>query len=217
MERARLITFEGIDGSGKTALSKLLFERMQDVHHAVSYVEEFCEEYLDGYIQNGLKRDPYLKLKPELYSSWGQTLLFASSYTYKYETRIEPRLKRDELLLVDRFRDTVFAFHSVLFEEWDGLSREEAEAWISQILKPLPQPDLTFFMSAKIEDLQVRWTRRGTAYSDDYQEYLGRVEARYESQLAQYPERVVTLDASLSLKENLEICESHVQKLLIPR
>jgi len=213
MKQAKVITFEGIDGSGKTALLKLLYERLCD-KYPVHHIDEFCPEFADGYPLRLVVSDPFVKLNPDLYSAWGQTLLFASSYTYKYESQIEPLLHDENIVLVDRFYDTVFALHSLLLEEWNGISREESERWIGEIFSPLPQPDLTFFLSAKVSDLQARWAERGTHYSDEYQQYLERVEARYESQLSKFPERVVTLDASLNLSENLAICESHIQKLL---
>lgn len=170
-----LIAFEGLDQSGKQTQAELLRDRLVEHGRLVrllsfpAYDTPIGEE-----IGRGLRGER--DYTPEVM----QLLYIANRYEWK--PQIERELQRGTILVCDRYLAS-----SVVYGEAFGLDG----AWLHDMQKYLPQPDLTFLLDIA-PDVSAR---RKTADRDRYErdlELLGRVRASYLRHLS---EGWVRLDA----------------------
>lgn len=100
-----LITFEGIDGSGKTTQAQLLTERLSENGFPVYYLsaEEKQKSIICGKLKE-LTHDP----KNDTMTSTTETFLYLASLSQRTEEFIRPALLEDKIVVADRFVDSVF-------------------------------------------------------------------------------------------------------------
>jgi dTMP kinase len=164
----RLISFEGLDQSGKQTQAERLRDRLTAAGRTVRLVS--FPDY-DTPIGQEIGR----ALRSE--RDWGadvmQLLYVANRYEWKPE--IERERAAGTILVCDRYLAS-----SIAYGEAQGLD----PAWLMEIQKYLPKPDLTFLLDIPPEVS----ARRKTADRDKYERdlaLLGRVRASYIRQAEQ--------------------------------
>ncbi len=182
----RFITFEGIDGAGKSthiaALETWLRERGQDVVRT----REPGGSALAEQIRELLLHQPMDALTESL-------LVFAARGDHLRRC-IEPALERGATVLCDRFTDATFAYQGG-GRAFDPAVLTQLEAWVQQGR----QPDLTLWFDLPPA---LAAERRGAARAPDRFErqdeaFFERVRGAYAQRLAEAPARFVRLDAAL--------------------
>jgi dTMP kinase len=157
-----LIAFEGLDQSGKQTQAEHLRDRLVERGRLVrllsfpAYDTSIGEE-----IGRALRGDR--DYGPDVM----QLLYVANRYEWKPE--IERELARGTVLICDRYLAS-----SIVYGEAFGLDA----AWLRDMQKYLPQPDVTFLLDIAPEVS----ARRKTLYRDNYERdlaLLGRVGERY--------------------------------------
>ena len=137
-----LITFEGIDGSGKSTQAKFLKKRLSDDGFNVSLLRE-----PGGTIISEKIRDLVLNHKESLISSNTEALLIASSRYQLVKDIIVPKLRANSIVICDRYIDSTIAYQ--------GYGRGLDIKWLIEINKySLKQayPDLTFLFDLNVKD-----------------------------------------------------------------
>lgn len=99
------ITFEGIEGSGKSTQAKLLKEFLLKQGHEVTLTREPGWGALGRLIRKMLLEEKDLELDPlaELY-------LFCADRTQHVRDFIKPKLKEGQVVICDRFTDSTIAY-----------------------------------------------------------------------------------------------------------
>jgi dTMP kinase len=180
----RFITFEGIDGAGKSshveALATLLRGRGQEVlltrePGGTPLAERLRELFLQA---------PMDALTEAL-------LVFAARRDHLQQV-IEPALSRGVTVLCDRFTDATFAYQGA-GRGFDAGVLSQLEAWVQQGR----QPDLTLWFDL---DPAIAAQRRAGARAADRLEaediaFFTRVREGYAARCAAAPQRFVRLDA----------------------
>ena len=181
----RFITFEGIDGAGKSSHLGALAEWLRWRGHEVVVTREPGGTELAERLRELLLHAPMDSLTEAL-------LVFAARRDHLVE-RIEPALARGAMVLCDRFTDATFAYQGG-GRGFDLGVLDALEAWVQQGR----QPDLTLWF-----DLPPRTAaeRRAAVRAPDRFErqdaaFFERVRAGYARRAALAPERVVQLDAT---------------------
>ena len=162
-----LIAFEGLDQSGKQTQAERLRDRLAAAGRAVRLLS--FPSY-DTHL--GAEIGRLLHGEREYGADTAQLLYIANRFEWKPE--IEMELARGTILLCDRYLAS-----SISYGEAQGLDA----AWLTEIQKYLPQPDLTVLLDI---EPQVSASRK-TADRDKYERdlaLLGRVRTSYLRQAA---------------------------------
>src|SRR5579883_1022607 len=103
-KRGLFITFEGMDGSGKTTQLRRLAERLRGMGHTVVETAE-----PGGTVIGRKIRQILLDAGTRELSSTAELLLYFASRAQNVEETILPALARGEIVLADRFTDSTLA------------------------------------------------------------------------------------------------------------
>jgi dTMP kinase len=192
MARGKFITFEGIDGAGKTThlawFREHLEEKLANAGHTVVMTREPGGTPL-GEALRELLLHQHMDLETEA------LLMFAARREHLAQV-IEPALGRGDWVLSDRFTDATFAYQG----GGRGLPRDKLEA-LERWVQGGFQPDLTVLFDIAPE---TAGARRGAARSPDKFEsetdaFFARTRAEYLRRAQEAPHRFAVIDAGQSI------------------
>lgn len=135
-KRGSFISFEGVDGAGKTAQAKDLCKWLDQRGIRVMYTREPGGTRLGEQLRRVL-------LRAEKADGKTETLLIAAARRAHVQERILPALRKGIWVVCDRFSDSTFAYQ--------GGGRGVPETWIKQVLSGAEEgeaPDLTFYLDS---------------------------------------------------------------------
>jgi dTMP kinase len=134
------LSFEGIDGSGKSTQAKLLAEALRGLGHHVTLTREpggsrGAEEI----------RRLVLEGDPNRWSAETEILLFTAARRDHLERTIRPALERGEIVITDRFADST--------RMYQGLSRGDLAKSVDELHRLMIgiEPELTFLIDIEPE------------------------------------------------------------------
>ena len=162
-----LISFEGLDQSGKQTQAERLRDRVTAAGRTVQLLS-----FPDYTTPIGEEIGRALRSEREWGADVMQLLYVANRYEWKPE--IERQLAAGTILVCDRYLAS-----SIAYGEAQGLDG----AWLLEIQKYLPQPDLTFLLDIRPEVSARRKTTDRDKYERDLA-LLGRVRESYLRQAA---------------------------------
>ena len=131
----RFISFEGIDGSGKSTQARLLAETLRACGHPVTLTRE-----PGGSTGAEEIRRLVLEGAPDRWSAETEILLFTAARRDHVEKTIRPALARGDIVITDRFADST--------RMYQGISRGDLAAVVDQLHAMMigVEPDLTFLI-----------------------------------------------------------------------
>lgn len=129
------ITFEGIDGSGKSTQTKLLENALLDLGYDVVMTRE-----PGGSVGAEEIRALVLQGDPERWSAETEILLFTAARRDHMERTVLPALEAGKIVICDRFADST--------RMYQGLSRGDLRALVDQLhdLMIPKDPDITILI-----------------------------------------------------------------------
>lgn len=194
--RGWLITFEGLDGCGKTTQISRLASRLRQADYVVSVTSEPGGTTVGEQIRRILLDVTNNNMVPLT-----EVLLYFASRVQNLEECIRPALARGEVVIVDRFTDSTIAYQ--------GYGRRLGPALIERLHELLcggVQPDLTILLDLEPEVALARATHRNQHLDDAGQrqlrmdlqplEFYARVRAGYQELAKKYSWRYRLIDAS---------------------
>ena len=187
MMNGKLITFEGIDGSGKSTIARILSERIGET--AVLTVEP-TKSWIGKSVIRAMEeqRDPITI-----------ALLFIADRK-EHLSEIEKWLDEGKLVICDRFIDSTFAYQK------EHLNIPDAERWLSAVHEPfLIKPDVTFLLRIAPEKAMERIEERVPALFE-HASFLARVQENYLDLAERERERFVIMDAEREKEELVDEC-----------
>ncbi|MFO7572864.1 MAG: dTMP kinase [Gaiellaceae bacterium] len=186
------VTFEGLDGSGKTTQSERLRARLEADGVEVVMTREPGGTELGERIRELLLHGGHV-------ASWAEALLYAASRAQLVEEVIAPALERGATVVCDRYVDSSVAYQGVGREL--GLDRvlDLNLAAVGQLI-----PDRTFLLLLEPGDVPSRLTGEHDRLEREGEAFRRRVDAGYRELAERYPERIVVLDASRPADELAE-------------
>lgn len=189
--RGKFITFEGIDGAGKST--------------HVEWVAERLRARLAGDVAVVTTREPggtplgedlrQLLLHRKMHLETEALLMFAARREHIAEV-IEPALARGDWVVSDRFTDATFAYQG----GGRGLPRarlEVLEVWVQDGL----QPDLTLLFDVPLETASARLAgaREPDKFEAESRAFFDRTRQEYLRRAAESPQRFRVIDATRTI------------------
>ncbi len=203
-----VISFEGIDASGKTTQIGRLETWLRERGFDVLVRREPGGTELGERIREILLDPRWRVMHPRT-----EFLLYSASRAQLVEEDLVPFLQREKAIaLLDRYYDSSTAYQGA----GRGLSIKEVEH-VNRFATPELRPHLTFFFdlplteARKRKGLQSREMDRLEASNDAFYE---RVRQGYLTLCAKEPDRMVRLDATLAADAIAERILEEVKKLL---
>ncbi|MCS7138932.1 MAG: dTMP kinase [Crenarchaeota archaeon] len=130
IKRGFHISFEGIDGSGKTTLSTNLYLRFKEKGYPCFYTVEPTFMRVGSLIRIHASR---IKNVPQYYMA----LLFAADRVEHYERVIKKKLEKGYHVISDRYVHSSIAYQGGLLNDIE---------WVRRINNKVPLPDLAIYL-----------------------------------------------------------------------
>lgn len=187
------ISFEGIEGTGKSTQAKRLYQHLAQRGHEVILTEE------PGGTQIGLRiREVLLAVDHKGMTSLTELLLYNASRAQHIQEVILPAIKRGAIVLTDRFSDSTIAYQGY----GRGIDLGLLDS-IDRIATNCLRPDLTILLDIDAETGLMR--NRGVNKIDRLElediEFHKRVRNGYHKLASGEPKRMQLIDASGSIEE----------------
>lgn len=184
--KGKLITFEGIDGSGKTTIANLLHKKIKNS----VLTAEPTKSWLGKCIKKALeeKRDAITI-----------ALLFMADRN-EHLKEIKKWLEKGKIVICDRFIDSTFAYQK------EHLKIENAEKWLKKIHEPFfIKPDITFLLIIKPEKAIERINNRKLIPYENV-DFLKKVQKNYLEMAEKEKNRFFVINAEKSKEEIVDEC-----------
>ncbi|MDB4209244.1 dTMP kinase [Amylibacter sp.] len=153
------ITFEGIDGSGKSTQSQLLYDALNDLGISVIQTRE-----PGGSIGAEIIRSLLVSGDTDRWSAETEILLFTAARRDHLEKTIQPALTKNQIVICDRFVDSTRVYQGVARADL----RQTVDELHSIIIKK--EPDITFIIDTDPEKSLTRGLARNSG-EDRFEEF----------------------------------------------
>jgi dTMP kinase len=196
-----LVSFEGLDGSGKTTQVERLRAALEAEGREVVTAREPGGTALGEQLRSLVLHDAPM-------TPWAEALLYAAARAELVAEVVEPALARGADVLLDRYLDSSVVYQGIA----RGLGREEV-LQLNLLATGGLLPDRTFVLAV---DPARSLRRIGAAPDRIEREDAGfheRVAAGYEELAALYRERIVLLDGSLDADALAERIQGELQRV----
>lgn len=187
---SKFITFEGIDGAGKST----------HIAFVSDYIKQRGIELVSSREPGGTPLGEKLReivLHEKMHLETEALLVFASRREHIAQV-IEPALARGAWVISDRFTDSSFAYQG----GGRGMSLAKLEM-LEQWVHPALQPDLTFLFDVPLEVARARLdaTRALDKFEQEKADFFAATRGEYLRRAAQFPQRFHVIDSTQSIAE----------------
>ena len=191
---SRLITFEGIDGSGKSTQARLLADYLLGKGIRVFFTKEPGEGKLGEAIRTEILDRRDIEIDP-----YAELCLFCADRAQHVRELILPKLKDGYTVICDRYYDSTLAYQ--------GSGRELDPDLVFRMAKASSlgvEPDITFFLSIPVEQALLRLKDRKkerNKMDEEPFEFHSRVDEGYRELIAKDTSRIKVIEAASSAEE----------------
>ena len=203
MKKGLFITFEGIDGCGKTTQIELLKEELEKKGYTVLLTREPGAKGLGEKL-----REILLNYDGEV-SSNCESFLFLADRAQHIDTIIKPAIDKGVIVLCDRHTDSTVAYQ--------GYGRQLDLEQIYQLIKIATNgiiPDITFILDIDIDTSLQRIGKGRDRMENSGREFFERVRKGYIEISEKEPQRVKLLQGNSPIKDIQNKISDYVQGLL---
>ena len=197
--RGLFVTFEGVEGSGKTTQAEMLGQSLESRGALVVREPggtELGEKMREVLLYGGMQIDA----EAEMY-------LFMAARSQLLAEVIRPGLEAGQIVIADRYHDSTLAYQ--------GGGRGLATSWPPAF----PKPDVTFLLQLPVEGGRVRQLvagKKADRVESEPSDFHDRVAAAYAALAQAEPQRFVVVDARDTRENVHSIVRRRVGELLAP-
>ncbi|MFC1897794.1 dTMP kinase [Chloroflexota bacterium] len=202
---ALFITFEGVEGCGKSSQARMLYRRLSQAAIPVLLTHEPGGTLFGDKIGHWLKWTQGKDISPLT-----ELLLFNASRAQLVNEVLQPNLEEGRVVLCDRYTDSTVAYQSY----GRGLDLGMVKAVNNTAIQGI-KPDLTVLLDLQADEGLARIkARRGDRFEQESIAFHRRVREGYLKLAANDPERWLVVDATQSKRKIAEIIRQRVSQLL---
>jgi len=193
----RFVTFEGIDGSGKSTIIKKVFERLKSKGHDVILTFEPTDSWIGKIVQK------CIKTKSDTY---------VTAFTFIADRvdhckQIQKWLDDGKIVLCDRYAESTYAYQGAQMQDLV----DDAIKWLQDLSKNrIIMPDRTFLFVIEPKDSIARIQNRNNLIPFEKVDFLEKVHKNYLEICK--GKRFVKLDATKTIQDLTDICVDDILK-----
>lgn len=187
----RFVTFEGIDGSGKSTISKLVYKKLKSNEHNVILTYEPTDTWIGKQVQRCIESN---------------TDPFITAYTFiadrlEHVKQIKKWLNQGKIVLCDRYAESTYAYQGVQME---GIINDPIH-WLKELSKDhILKPNRTFVFIIDPGTSLSRIKNRHNLIPFERVSFLEKVQNNY-LKLA-VGNQFLKVDATKEIEELIDIC-----------
>jgi len=191
LNNAKFITFEGIDGCGKSTQARLLLDYMNK-----SSVETILVREPGGTNISESIREILLHSSPGQMGDRTESLLMTASRAQLTQEVIIPNMDQGKFVIADRYSDSTLAYQ--------GGGRNLDIEWLIELNNYATftlLPDITFFVDIRSEEALRRLDSNKDRIEGEGIEFQARVRKTYHELAERFNDRYVILDGYIKIND----------------
>ena len=154
-KKAFFVTFEGIEGSGKSFQSKKLYKKIVKMKLPAIYTREPGGTKAAEIIREIILKDYFYQNPKEKFDKYTDTLLYLAARNEHIIKKIEPSIAKKKIIICDRFVDSTLAYQVY----GKGVNKNLVD-YIHKFVLGKVKPNLTFILKANISKAMQRLQKR---------------------------------------------------------
>jgi len=154
-KKSFFVTFEGIEGSGKSYQSRKLYKNLKKKNISVILTREPGGTKSAEKIRRVILDDYFHHDSKEKFNKNTDTLLYLAARNEHIENKIKPAISKKKIVICDRFVDSTLAYQVY----GKGVNKKLVNSVHKYILGNI-KPDLTFILKVKISKALQRLKNR---------------------------------------------------------
>jgi dTMP kinase len=189
------VTFEGIDGSGKSTVSKLVFKKLKSKGYDVTLTYEPTNSWIGKMVQKCIESDS----DP-----------FVTAFTFiadriNHCKKIQKWLDEDKIVICDRYAESTYAYQGAQMENLI----DSPMKWLQELSKDhILSPNRTFIFVIDPEESLSRIQDRDNLIPFEKKKFLEKVHKNYLK--LSKGNRFLKVDATKTVDELVELCYNDI-------
>lgn len=202
MSQGLFITFEGVDGVGKSTQVERLRAHLENLGRRVVVTREPGGTALGSQIRELLLHGGEVAPRAE-------ALLYAADRAHHVATKIRPALEAGDVVISDRYIDSSLAYQAAGRELTESDIRE-----LSQFATANLWPQRTYLLDMSFEQSRARLSGEPDRLESAGAEFFERTRAKFLDLAKNAPQRFCVIDAAQSIDEVWAAIRADVEVLL---
>ncbi len=210
-KKSIFITFEGIEGSGKSYQAQRLYKNLKKRNISSILTREPGGTRSAEKIREVILKDYFHHEAKEKFNKYTDTLLYLASRNEHLENKIKPAIKSKKIIICDRFTDSTLAYQHY------GLGvKKRFINYINKEIMGAIKPDYTFLMFLNVNKLKSRISNRKTInrYDKFKKSFYKRVQNGFLKICNKNKSKYMVINSSNKYEINQDIIFNRVKKLL---
>ena len=154
-KKSLFVTFEGIEGSGKSYQSKKLFSKIKKLGLPVIITREPGGTKSAEKIREIILKDYFGSKNKDKFNMYTDTLLYLAARNEHVSNKIRPAIDKKKIIICDRFVDSTLAYQVY----GKGINKNFVSSIHRFILGNI-KPNFTFVLKVKINKAMQRMSKR---------------------------------------------------------
>lgn len=198
----KLVTLEGIDGSGKSTVAKLLLAEFERRGKRTA----FTQEPTRGWLGQALKRS----IRSPDANPVAEALLFMADHA-QHLVWVKGQLAEGMTVVSDRYSDSCYAYQGAVLASFGGFG-DRALDWLIALQEPFNRPpDVALLLDVSPDVAMARIGARGDRIKFEEPGFLAHVRGNYDRLAKRFPYYEV-VDASGPTEAVVEECILRLEK-----
>ena len=210
-KKSLFITFEGIEGSGKSYQAQKLYKRLERKNISSILTREPGGTGSAEKIREVILKDYFHPKSIEKFNKYTDTLLYLAARNEHVENKIRPAILNKKIIICDRFIDSTLAYQIY----GKGVDKNFINSIHKYILRGI-KPDLTFILIVNISKAMKRLNKRKNKnrYDKFSKNFYSKVQKAFIKIAKTNKKRYYILDNSKDSPEVEKIIFNKFMKLL---
>jgi len=210
-KKSIFITFEGIEGSGKSYQTQKLYQNIKKKNISAILTREPGGTKSAEIIREIILKDYFDSNSKEKFNKYTDTLLYLAARNEHLENKIRPAIKNKKIVICDRFIDSTMAYQVY----GKNVSKKFIDDMHKHILRGL-KPDFTFILTVNIKKAMYRLKKRKNKnrYDKFTSNFYVKVQNAFKKISKNNKQRYMVIDNSKDTKDVEKIIFDKFMKLL---